>query len=209
MTTVPDTSEPRPLGLRERNRRLTAAHIQQATLSLLERRGWEATTVAEIAAEAGISARTFFRYFDSKEHAAFPAQRRVWLAASTFVPASDRPDAIADEVTALLRSAMISADDPDELELHRRMARLFGEAPRLHVVAATQDAALVLALHDRLTSALPDADPVVLRGIVESAMGLWRTAWWHWGTRLHGNDGASPADSFAAAVRAIQRVRSL
>lgn len=192
------------LGLRERNRRMTTSLIQRVTLSLLEQKGWEATTVAEIAREAGISSRTFFRYFESKEHAAFPAQRRVWLAASTFTPTSDAPDAVAEDVTALLRSAMISADDPDELELHRRMARLFGASPKLHVVAATQDAALVLALHDRLTATLPDADPVLLRGIVESAMALWRTAWWHWGTHLDGNDGASPADSYAAAERLMR-----
>lgn len=46
--------------------------IIHASISLFEKRGYEQTTVDMISAAAGVSTRTFFRYFPSKDLAAFP-----------------------------------------------------------------------------------------------------------------------------------------
>ena len=54
-------------GLRERKRRETLQRISEVGLSLFLAKGYEATTLDEIAAEAGISRRTFFYYFKSKD----------------------------------------------------------------------------------------------------------------------------------------------
>lgn len=48
-------------------RERTAARVFQVALALFERDGYEATTVAQIAAEAGISEMTFFRHFATKD----------------------------------------------------------------------------------------------------------------------------------------------
>ncbi|WP_051406368.1 TetR family transcriptional regulator [Williamsia sp. D3] len=53
--------------LRTRRRTETRLQIQQAALDLFEQQGFEVTTVDEIAASAGVSSRTFFRYFATKE----------------------------------------------------------------------------------------------------------------------------------------------
>ncbi|QUX27131.1 TetR family transcriptional regulator [Nocardiopsis akebiae] len=52
---------------RTRRRRRNRAAIQEVALRLFERQGYEATTVAQIAREAGVSHMTFFRCFPSKE----------------------------------------------------------------------------------------------------------------------------------------------
>jgi AcrR family transcriptional regulator len=55
------------MSLAERKRQLVADELTGAALSLMAQQGFEAVTVDEIAASAGMSKRTFFRYFASKE----------------------------------------------------------------------------------------------------------------------------------------------
>jgi AcrR family transcriptional regulator len=57
----------RPQGLRERKRRETSERIIEKGLKLFVKNGYEATTLDAITAAAGISRRTFFYYFKSKE----------------------------------------------------------------------------------------------------------------------------------------------
>ena len=56
-----------PTGLRERKRHETFERIMKMGLKLFVKNGYEATTLEAIAHAAGISRRTFFYYFKSKE----------------------------------------------------------------------------------------------------------------------------------------------
>lgn len=62
-------SEPRP-DWRERKKAATSSRIRACALRLFRERGYEATTVEQIAAAAGVSHMTFFRYFPAKEDVA-------------------------------------------------------------------------------------------------------------------------------------------
>ncbi|MFI6733465.1 TetR/AcrR family transcriptional regulator [Nonomuraea sp. NPDC050451] len=54
-------------GMRERKKRRTREALVAAAVELFRRQGYEATTVAQIAAAADVSTRTFFLHFPTKE----------------------------------------------------------------------------------------------------------------------------------------------
>jgi AcrR family transcriptional regulator len=112
--------------LRQRNRERTSEEIATAAFSLFAERGFDATTVEQIAASAGVSTRTFFRYFPTKEdvvfgdHAAAVARLRAALAE---VDPSGSP-------LRRVRRAILATQNPDgrrEREMVR--ARLVEEVP--------------------------------------------------------------------------------
>ncbi len=82
------------LSLAQRKRQLVATELTEAALQLLALNGFDAVTVDEIATTAGVSKRTFFRYFASKEDvvvqflADMGADMRAGLAAR---PSGERP----------------------------------------------------------------------------------------------------------------------
>src|ERR1700733_8969812 len=73
--------------------------LEQAALALYGERGFENTTVAEIAERAGLTERTFFRHFADKREALFGAAgelQDLLVSAVASAPKSTRPiDAVA------------------------------------------------------------------------------------------------------------------
>lgn len=91
-------------GLRERNRARTREEIAVAALSLFESRGYDVTTCDDIAAGAGVSTRTFFRYFQTKADVLFAGRSDETGPHAALAALRDRP---ADEAPVdVLRHAL-------------------------------------------------------------------------------------------------------
>ncbi|MDV3130312.1 TetR/AcrR family transcriptional regulator [Mycobacterium sp. 21AC1] len=56
-----------PVTLWDRTRELASREIRETALRLFTEQGYDETTIAQIAREAGVSQRTLFRYFGTKE----------------------------------------------------------------------------------------------------------------------------------------------
>jgi AcrR family transcriptional regulator len=87
----------RSRGLRERKKVKTRLAIEDTALALFEERGYDATTVEEIAAAAEVSTTTFFRYFPTKAEVVLSehGQQLPALHRSIFERPGDESDLVA------------------------------------------------------------------------------------------------------------------
>jgi AcrR family transcriptional regulator len=109
-------------GLRERKRRETLQRITDAGIRLFIAHGYEGTTLDAIAAEAGISRRTFFYYFKSKDEILLAMQAGLgdMLAAGLAQePPGQRPLQAVRQVMV----RMSGAYDPTEMLILDRLMR--------------------------------------------------------------------------------------
>src|SRR5690349_5284114 len=122
--------ESRVLNRREEHKRVTRAALEEAALALFARDGYEQTTVEGIAAEAGVSVRTFFRYFSGKRHVLFGdvAFDRVTRLRRLL---ASRP--VEEDPLESVRVVLDASDftDPMELEQIRLRMRLMLDQPSL------------------------------------------------------------------------------
>jgi TetR/AcrR family transcriptional regulator, regulator of mycofactocin system len=121
-------------GRRGRPPGTSARELELISLRMFTENGFDETTVERIAAAAGVSKRTFFRYFDSKADVlwhAFDGEVRALRAAFGAIPA-DVP------LMAAIRQAVVGVNRyraEDVPELRTRM-HLIGSVPALQASAA-------------------------------------------------------------------------
>lgn len=80
--------------------------LAAAAMELFATKGYEATTVDEIAAAAGVARRTFFRHFRSKEEAIFPDHDDTLVRAEAVLDAAAPHDHPLDTVCRGIKEVM-------------------------------------------------------------------------------------------------------
>lgn len=157
--------------LRERKRLRTRQALIDAAAELFEERGYDGATVADIAAAADVSTRTFFSYFATKEEVLFPdADARVKAALTAI--AERRPGERPTEI--LLRALGELGAAGDDLvgptaALRLRFVRSVPSV-RGHGLARQHDAQTEIAA--RLQAAFPDElDEVAAAALVGAFVG--------------------------------------
>lgn len=123
--------------------------LQQAALDLYGERGFESTTVAEIADRAGLTERTFFRHFADKREVLF------WGAAALqeFLLANvDRAPASLPPIETIAAALCAAADEifEDRLEFARQRQAVIAANPELLERELRKLASLASALADAL-----------------------------------------------------------
>jgi AcrR family transcriptional regulator len=196
--------DPTRLDLRGRRRLDTHDDIHLAALELFEQQGVRATTVQQIADRAGVSPRTFFRYFTSKEQAALPGQRRLLAAIDGLALTATDPATVLADVEAATEAAIGRDADP-ELAEHRRVALLLAREPDLRALAAAQEQALAARLRARLAELLPGADGTTALLVAEVAVAVWRASWERWGELALAGATHDPVEVYRRLQTALRR----
>jgi AcrR family transcriptional regulator len=103
-TTVEQSCATPTAGRRERKKQRTREALVDAAFRLFQEKGFEATTVEEIADAVDVSSRTFFRYFASKEDVVLTFQEEQFT--TMMEELASRPK--AEPVMTALRNAAVS-----------------------------------------------------------------------------------------------------
>jgi AcrR family transcriptional regulator len=172
-----DTNQCKP-GLRERKKQQTRETIARTALQLFAERGYDETTLAEIAEAADVSPRTIFGYYESKEDILF-CEEPGYLEAlkrklDERAPGTTTIDALREFLSSLeppdeparLRKQIVTANPTLQMRMRARLAQLepllaesiardlgsSSDDVRPQLIGASMMAAL-MAVHDRLFEA--------------------------------------------------------
>lgn len=159
------------MGKREQTRsRLTAC-----ALDLFERQGFEATTVAQIAAAANVAPMTFFRYFRTKESVLLDDPYDPIIVASVAAQPRKLPPLL--QVTRGLRHAWAQLPEPDGDTIRRRV-RIVARTPILRGAESGNTAQSEGLIAEAL--AVAGVAPLEARAAAAAAMAAMTAALFEW-----------------------------
>jgi AcrR family transcriptional regulator len=170
----------RPLPLPERKRQLVRQEIAHAAWLLFAERGYEKTTVSEIARAAGVSRRSFFRYFSSKEDVVVgttDALAEDVLAAFASRPAGEPPlVAIQRALRPAIETRLADVAESRAIVSLLRESRTLRRALLERHARLEERLALLIAVR---TGADPRRDPTpallafLARALLDTAFNVW------------------------------------
>lgn len=174
----PDHEPPR--SLRERRRLRTRRTIQAHALRLFAAKGFQATTIEDIAAAAEMAPRTFFRYFPTKEEVVFWSEYPPTLA--EFVARRPDDEPALEALHHGIVDGLAAVWDQDE-ERERMLARLrlAFRTPALHPRMRQQQAhwaaELAEILADRLGERPDNLEVRIIAAAVAAAVWVAAEEW--------------------------------
>jgi AcrR family transcriptional regulator len=174
--------------LSERKRQVVRDQLGEAALRLLADQGYEETTVEQIVAAAGVSRRTFFRYFKSKEDVVVESVGD--LGAAILAELAARP--VRENPQTAVRAALdvAVAQLTHEAAKTQPLIRLVFDTPALHrrylehQSVLQDELAAELARREGL-DARQDLGPALVAGV---AMTAFRVAVESWARHSGGED---------------------
>jgi AcrR family transcriptional regulator len=159
--------------LQERKQELVRAELAGAAWKLFGQNGYEATTVTEIAAAAGVSRRTFFRYYSSKEDVLVEATDE--LAEAMLASMAERP--LAEPPLVAIERALIPVIESRlaDTERVRTVIRLLRQSRTLRRAMlerhAMMEERLAIQLAERLgADPAHDCTPALLAFVARAMM---------------------------------------
>jgi mycofactocin system transcriptional regulator len=173
--------------------------IEHIALELFTERGFDTTTVDDIAHAAGIGRRTFFRYYASKNDVPWGAfDEQLLRMRATFAGlAPDLP------VMAGVREAVLDFNDvaPEEQPWHRRRLRLILQTPTLQAYSTLRYASWRQVVAEYVAGRLGEpSTALVPQTVGHASLGVALAAYEHWLTA----EGTELRDLLDDVFRALE-----
>jgi AcrR family transcriptional regulator len=199
VTVIPGTGQDQPDSLRERKKARTRAAIREHALRLFRERGYQRTTVEQIAAAAEVSPSTFFRYFPTKEDVVLQDDMDTrMIEALERQPADLSP---LSAVRAAVRDAFASYTEAD-LEIISETTALSVSVPEIRARATDEFARTIGIIGEALAKrAGRPADDLPVRAAAGAIIGVMMALtmpWDGWTT-----DRQAIADLFGRVDQAL------
>lgn len=187
---------------RLRSHDTTRAEIARAAIRAFLRSGFDQTTVDDIAAAAGISRRTYFRYFSSKDESLLSGMQEVGISVAEAL----RHGPLDVHPLVALRNAYLEVERTlsEFPERQRALGRMLRANPRVHGALMLVQIEWVDELTEVLASRHPDGEERLSdRLMAQMAMDAWNLAVEAWladpGANLH-DEAARAFDALIALV---------
>ncbi|MFI6658871.1 TetR family transcriptional regulator [Streptomyces sp. NPDC050523] len=210
----PQAAEPEAAGLREQKKRLLRQRLTDTATEMFLERGFDAVRVSEIAQACGVSEKTVFNYFPTKESLILDqgestmAALRAGLGDTDHSPVEAALRILSDELRAM--TSWISAqDDPIQAAaVIRRFGALTRSSPSLRAYHRDMTDRLVTVaaevLAQRTHSSPNDPEPQIA---ATALLGLWSIQFQSLGKHL---DGArTPTQIHEAVTADVRRAATL
>jgi AcrR family transcriptional regulator len=170
----------KPEGLRERKKRLMRQQLSDTATELFVERGFDAVRVAEIADACGVSEKTVFNYFPTKESLVLDRWDATMTALRTGLAKPDVPPVqaalriLADELGAMTSWLATQADLTEAVTKVQRFGALLDTTPALRTHQHDMTGRLIDVtaeiLADRAAMSTADPEP---RIAATALIGLW------------------------------------
>ncbi len=159
-------------GLRERKKAKTRLSISQIATNMFIERGFDAVTVAEVAAAAEVSVATIFNYFETKEDLFFDREGELIAAHCRFVRERQAGESITEALHRAFHTAIDAAAIPRIVAGEGRFVRTIEASPTLRARARfaldKTEAALAETIAEETGAAKGDATPRAVAAMVIS-----------------------------------------
>ncbi|GAA0930453.1 TetR family transcriptional regulator [Pseudonocardia zijingensis] len=154
----------------------TEGRLRAAALELFVEHGYDAVTVSQIAERAGITRRTYFRYFPDKREVLFAGSEQLPPAVGAAVRAADR--SVSPLAAALAAVAEIGGRLVERLDDHAERRGVIEGSAELQERERTKMAAVTAAIREALEHR--GVEPGRAEVVAQLATTAFRTAYAAW-----------------------------
>jgi AcrR family transcriptional regulator len=171
--------------------------LEQAALELFEERGYAGTTVGDIAARAGLTERTFFRYFTDKREVLFSGSAGIEaLIVETIGAAPESLAPLSAVASALEALAPWLEARRSYARKRRTVIATYAELRERELIKLSRLAAAVAAILRQRGLAAPAAALVA-----ETGMAIFKNAFDRWADDPHAQGFAVHLGAVVAALQ--------